>query len=89
MSIHSYTRKIACNWKIFWENFNECLHCPGVHPELCDMVPIYGRGIMSEREDPEMGGAQRVMIPASRAASSAAVKAGRSTASLPATPLKG
>jgi Rieske 2Fe-2S family protein len=50
---HIFTRKIACNWKIFWENFNECLHCPGVHPELCDMVPIYGRGIMSEREDPK------------------------------------
>ncbi len=50
---HTYTRKLACNWKIFWENFNECLHCPGVHPELCDMVPIYGRGITSEREDPK------------------------------------
>ena len=47
------TKRIQCNWKIFWENFNECLHCPGVHPELCDMVPIYGRGIMSEREDPK------------------------------------
>lgn len=53
VSARSYTRKIACNWKIFWENFNECLHCPGVHPELSDMVPIYGRGIMSEREDPK------------------------------------
>ena len=53
VSHHSFTRRIACNWKIFWENFNECLHCPGVHPELCDMVPIYGRGIMSEREDPK------------------------------------
>jgi Rieske 2Fe-2S family protein len=52
VSAHSFTREIACNWKIFWENYNECLHCPGVHPELCDVVPIYGRGIMSEREDP-------------------------------------
>ncbi len=50
---HTYTRKLASNWKVFWENYNECLHCPGVHPELCDMVPIYGRGIMSEREDPK------------------------------------
>jgi Rieske 2Fe-2S family protein len=53
VSAHSFTRPIACNWKIFWENYNECLHCPGVHPELCDVVPIYGRGIMSEREDPK------------------------------------
>ena len=20
---------IDCNWKIFWENFSECYHCPG------------------------------------------------------------
>ena len=38
---------IACNWKVFWENYNECLHCPGIHPELCDMVPVYRQGIMS------------------------------------------
>lgn len=53
VSAHSQARVIACNWKIFWENYNECLHCPGVHPELCDVVPIYGRGIMAEREDPQ------------------------------------
>ena len=35
---------LACNWKIFWENYNECLHCPGIHPELCDMVPVYRQG---------------------------------------------
>ena len=28
-------RYLACNWKVFWENYNECLHCPGIHPELC------------------------------------------------------
>jgi hypothetical protein len=27
---HRLTRRIQCNWKIFWENYNECLHCPGV-----------------------------------------------------------
>ena len=27
-------KNIQCNWKIFWENYNECLHCPGVHPKL-------------------------------------------------------
>lgn len=41
---------IACNWKAFWENYSECLHCPGIHPELSDMVPIYGRGIMGPSE---------------------------------------
>jgi Rieske 2Fe-2S family protein len=25
---------VAANWKAIGENYNECLHCPGVHPEL-------------------------------------------------------
>ncbi|MCB1424141.1 MAG: aromatic ring-hydroxylating dioxygenase subunit alpha [Nitratireductor sp.] len=50
---HRYRKELACNWKIFWENFNECLHCPNIHPELCELVPIYGRGIMARRDDPE------------------------------------
>ena len=47
---HRHSRDLACNWKVFWENYNECLHCPGIHPELCDMVPIYAQGIMSAPE---------------------------------------
>ena len=49
---HRMTKRARCNWKVFWENYNECLHCPGVHPGLVDMVPIYRRGIMEERDDP-------------------------------------
>ena len=47
---HQWETEIACNWKTFWENYSECLHCPGIHPELCDMVPIYGKGIMGASE---------------------------------------
>jgi Rieske 2Fe-2S family protein len=47
---HVLEKDLACNWKIFWENYNECLHCPGIHPELSDMVPVYRNGIMSPRE---------------------------------------
>ncbi len=47
---HRWEVEIACNWKAFWENYSECLHCPGIHPELCDMVPIYSRGIMGASE---------------------------------------
>jgi Rieske 2Fe-2S family protein len=50
---HVLRKEIACNWKIFWENYNECLHCPGVHPQLSQLVPIYGRGLLEERDDPE------------------------------------
>lgn len=49
---HVATQVMRCNWKVFWENYNECLHCPGVHPSLSRMVPIYGRAIMEPREDP-------------------------------------
>lgn len=50
---HTYSRVLDCNWKIFWENYNECLHCPNIHPELCELVPIYGRAIMARRDDPD------------------------------------
>lgn len=49
---HVYRKEMACNWKVFWENYNECLHRPGVHPELSALVPIYGRGLMERRDDP-------------------------------------
>jgi len=47
------TKIIQCNWKIFWENFSECLHCPIVHPKLSQLVPIFGRGLLRERDDPD------------------------------------
>jgi Rieske 2Fe-2S family protein len=50
---HTYTKQLSCNWKVFWENFNECLHCPNIHPELSELVPIYGRAIMARRDDPD------------------------------------
>lgn len=50
---HTMVTEIACNWKIFWENYNECLHCPGIHPELVDLVPIYGKGYMAPNEAPD------------------------------------
>jgi Rieske 2Fe-2S family protein len=49
---HVDTKIIACNWKVFWENFSECLHCPGIHPKLCQLVPLFGRGYIRERDDP-------------------------------------
>ena len=45
-------RTLACNWKIYWENYMECFHCPGVHPELCRIVPLFGRGLQAEEDDP-------------------------------------
>ena len=47
---HRTRRVVACNWKIFWENYHECLHCPSTHPELAKIVPAYGKGLLSEDE---------------------------------------
>ena len=37
-------RIVEANWKILIENYMECYHCPGVHPELIDLVPLYRTG---------------------------------------------
>jgi Rieske 2Fe-2S family protein len=50
---HHFRRMMNCNWKVFWENYNECYHCPRVHPGLSRIVPIYGRGIMEPNDDPD------------------------------------
>jgi glycine betaine catabolism A len=37
----SITYDVAANWKVIAENYNECYHCAGVHPELCEVVPAF------------------------------------------------
>jgi phenylpropionate dioxygenase-like ring-hydroxylating dioxygenase large terminal subunit len=32
---------VRANWKVIVENYNECYHCAGVHPELCRIVPAF------------------------------------------------
>ena len=34
---HTYT--LAANWKLPHENYQECYHCPLIHPELCRVSP--------------------------------------------------
>ena len=45
-----WEKTINCNWKSFWENFNECLHCPNVHPELTQLVPMFTRRIINPQD---------------------------------------
>ena len=33
--------QVDANWKVMLENYNECYHCAGVHPELCRIVPAF------------------------------------------------
>ena len=45
---HISTMEVQANWKIVLENYNECLHCPTIHPELVAVVPAYKKGFIFE-----------------------------------------
>jgi len=53
--------EVEANWKVILENYNECYHCGGVHPELCEVVPAFrqqgGSGLEWERGIPHREGA--------------------------------
>jgi Rieske 2Fe-2S family protein len=52
---------VAANWKVMLENYNECYHCAGVHPELSALVPDFkkrgGGDLDWERGIPHRDGA--------------------------------
>ncbi|MDH3439989.1 MAG: aromatic ring-hydroxylating dioxygenase subunit alpha [Gammaproteobacteria bacterium] len=50
--VHQEVHTINCNWKIYWENFSECYHCPRVHPELCKVMPVYAKAVFDEADVP-------------------------------------
>jgi Rieske 2Fe-2S family protein len=58
---HTLRYDVAANWKIICENYNECYHCGGVHPELCALVPSFrdagGANLDWERGVPHRAGA--------------------------------
>jgi Rieske 2Fe-2S family protein len=43
---HRIVYEVKANWKIIHDNYNECLHCPILHPELAKIVPLYRRGLV-------------------------------------------
>ena len=47
---------VAANWKAIVQNYSECLHCPGVHPEL-NRLTHYLSGV--DHEGPATGAAAR------------------------------
>ncbi len=47
--------EVEANWKIVVENYNECLHCPSVHPELVQVVPLFRFGEVWDEELPDDG----------------------------------
>lgn len=57
---------VAANWKVILENYNECYHCAGVHPELCRIVPAFrargGQGLDWDAGVPQRDGTNTFTI---------------------------
>ena len=51
--------EVEANWKIIVENYNECLHCPTVHPELVKVVPLFRFGEVWDDETRDGGNGMR------------------------------
>lgn len=37
--VHRTEYTVEANWKLFFHNYSECYHCPGVHPHLNKLTP--------------------------------------------------
>jgi glycine betaine catabolism A len=46
---------VRANWKLMFENYSECYHCPGVHPQLQKVSP-YDSAENDLRQGPFLGG---------------------------------
>jgi Rieske 2Fe-2S family protein len=52
---HRLQYEVNANWKLVFQNYSECLHCPMIHPELSTMMP-YTSGANDLIEGPFLGG---------------------------------
>src|SRR5947208_5391668 len=50
---------VRANWKLIFENYSECYHCPGVHPMLSKLTP-YDSAENDLSEGPFLGGFMRI-----------------------------
>ena len=50
---------VRANWKLMFENYSECYHCPGVHPQLQKVSP-YDSAENDLREGPFLGGFMKI-----------------------------
>ncbi len=53
---------VRANWKLIFQNFSECLHCPVIHPGLAKLTP-YTSGENDLFEGPYLGGYMVITAP--------------------------
>jgi Rieske 2Fe-2S family protein len=58
---HRITYEIAANWKLVFQNYSECYHCPTLHPPLNRLTPFRNSANDLE-EGPFLGGPMRMAI---------------------------
>ena len=51
--------EVRANWKLIFENYSECYHCPGVHPMLSKISP-YDSAENDLTEGPFLGGFMKI-----------------------------
>jgi len=59
---HRATYEVDANWKLVFQNYSECLHCPMIHPELTAKLP-YQSGANDLIEGAFLGGYMDIMEP--------------------------
>jgi Rieske 2Fe-2S family protein len=52
---HRAAYDVRANWKLVFQNYSECLHCPVIHPGLAARIP-YQSGANDLTEGPFLGG---------------------------------
>jgi Rieske 2Fe-2S family protein len=73
---HAVAYDVQANWKLVFQNYSECLHCPTIHPQLTSVLP-YQSGANDLTEGPFLGGYMEIM-----AQHESATMSGRSCARL-------
>ena len=53
---------VKANWKLVLQNYNECLHCPTIHPQLSRVLP-YTSGANDLTSGPFLGGFMEIAPP--------------------------
>ncbi len=59
---HRVVYDVHANWKLVFQNYSECLHCPTIHPKLASVLP-YQSGANDLTEGPFLGGYMDIKPP--------------------------
>mgnify|MGYP001823950116 FL=1 len=60
-AVHRTTYEVEANWKLLFQNYSECYHCPSVHPVLNKLTP-YRNSINDLEEGPFLGGPMKMSM---------------------------